>query len=68
MKLDHRLREAESRLFARYSLEPDESFIDLATANVRLRVLRVGTGPDLVMFHGVSLAAAVWAPWLSMWI
>jgi pimeloyl-ACP methyl ester carboxylesterase len=28
-------------------------------------MLSVGTGPPLVMLHGVSLAAAAWAPWLA---
>ena len=40
-------------------------FVDLGSAQVRLRVLSVGAGPPLVMLHGVSLAAAVWAPWLA---
>ena len=65
MNLDRRIREAETRLFARSGLQPQESFVDLAAAGVRLRVLAVGTGPPLVMLHGVSLAAAVWAPWLA---
>ena len=65
MKLDHRIREAETRLFARSGVQPEESFLDVAPARVRLRVLSVGAGPPLVMLHGVSLAAAVWAPWLA---
>ncbi len=65
MELDHRIREAETRLFAHSGLQPEESFLDLASAKVRLRVLSVGAGPSLVMLHGVSLAAAVWAPWLA---
>jgi pimeloyl-ACP methyl ester carboxylesterase len=65
MKLDHRIREAETRVFARYGLRPEESFLDLAAARVRLRVLSVGTGQPLVMLHGVTLAAAVWASWLA---
>ena len=64
MGLEHRIREAELRLFARYGLRPEESYLDLA-ASEPLRVLSVGTGPPLVMLHGVSLAAAVWAPWLA---
>jgi pimeloyl-ACP methyl ester carboxylesterase len=65
MGLDHRIREAEARLFAGYGLQPEESYLDLAAAGVRLRVLSVGAGPPLVMLHGVSLAAAAWAPWLG---
>ena len=65
MKLERRIREVETRLFARSGVEPDESFVDLASSQVRLRVLSVGAGPSLVMLHGVSLAAAVWAPWLA---
>jgi pimeloyl-ACP methyl ester carboxylesterase len=65
MKADHRIREAETRLFARSGLQPEESFVSLDSTRVRLRVLSVGTGPSLVMLHGVSLAAAVWAPWLA---
>jgi pimeloyl-ACP methyl ester carboxylesterase len=65
MDLDQRIREAEARLFMRCGLQPEESFVDLGSAGVRLRVLSVGTGPPLVMLHGVSLAAAVWAPWLA---
>ena len=65
MSLDDRIRAAETRLFARSGLQPQESFVDLASAGVRLRVLTVGAGPPLVVLHGVSLAAAVWAPWLA---
>jgi pimeloyl-ACP methyl ester carboxylesterase len=45
-------------------LQPEESFADIRPVGVRLRVLTVGDGPSLVMLHGVSLAAAVWAPLL----
>ena len=65
MNLDQRIREAEARLFARSGLQPEESFVDLGSAQMRLRVLSVGAGPPLVMLHGVTLAAAVWAPWLA---
>ncbi len=65
MKLDQEIRAAETRLFARGGLHPEESFLDLNSAKVRLRVLSVGSGPPLVMLHGVTLAAAVWAPWLG---
>lgn len=65
MRPEHRIRQAETRLFGRSGLRPEESFVDLSTARVRLRVLSVGTGPSLVMLHGVSLAAAVWVPLLA---
>jgi pimeloyl-ACP methyl ester carboxylesterase len=65
MELDSKIRDAETRLFARGGLRPEESFVDLPSAKVRLRVLRVGAGPPLVMLHGVCLAAAIWAPWLA---
>jgi len=64
MELDHRIRKAETALFARHGLRPEESFLDLPSAKVRLRMLSVGTGPALVLLHGVSLAAGVWASWL----
>ena len=65
MNLDQQIRDAEARLFTRSGLRPEESFVDLSSAQVRLRVLSVGAGPPLLMLHGVSLAAAVWAPWLA---
>jgi pimeloyl-ACP methyl ester carboxylesterase len=65
MELDHKIRAAERQLFARYGLQPEESFFDVDSVQVRLRVLSVGSGPPLVLLHGVSLAAAVWAPWLA---
>ncbi|MGB6454481.1 MAG: alpha/beta hydrolase [Streptosporangiaceae bacterium] len=65
MNLDHRIREAETRLFARSGLQPEESILGLDTAKVRVRVLSLGTGPSLVILHGVSLAAAVWVPWVA---
>ncbi len=65
MDAEHRIREAEGRLFTRGGCQPEESFLDLEGAGVRLRVLSAGTGPPLVMLHGVSLAAAIWAPWLA---
>jgi pimeloyl-ACP methyl ester carboxylesterase len=64
MRSEDRIRAAEARLFARGGLQPEESFLDLGSARVRLRVLSAGTGPSLVLLHGVSLAAAVWAPLL----
>jgi pimeloyl-ACP methyl ester carboxylesterase len=65
MTVEQRIRDAENVLFARYGLQCEESFIDLASTRLRLRILSVGSGPDLVMLHGVSLSAAIWAPLLN---
>jgi pimeloyl-ACP methyl ester carboxylesterase len=62
VNLDDRIRQAEIGLFAKWNLRIDESHLDLARTGVRLRVLAVGTGPDVVMLHGVTMAAAAWAP------
>jgi pimeloyl-ACP methyl ester carboxylesterase len=56
------IREAERRLFAAERVAVEESFLDLATVGLRVRVLSHGTGPPLVLLHGVSLSAAVWVP------
>jgi pimeloyl-ACP methyl ester carboxylesterase len=65
MSFEEQIRDAERALFDRYHLESDESFVELASTKLRLRVVSVGSGPDLVMLHGVTLAAGIWAPWLS---
>jgi pimeloyl-ACP methyl ester carboxylesterase len=46
-------------------VQPEESFLDLASPKVRLRVLSVGAGTPLLMLHGVTLADAAWANWLT---
>jgi pimeloyl-ACP methyl ester carboxylesterase len=63
MPHEQRVRAAERRLFESAGLTAGETFIEAAGAPVR--VLSIGDGPGLVMLHGVSLAAAVWAPWLT---
>jgi pimeloyl-ACP methyl ester carboxylesterase len=65
MSVEHRIRDTEGSLFHRYDLTAHESFVSLHSPKIRLRVLSVGSGPDLVMLHGVSLAAAIWAPLLT---
>ena len=65
MSVEQRIRGAEHSLFRRYNLKNDESFVDLASSGLRLRVLSIGSGPDLVMLHGVSLAAAILANLLT---
>jgi len=56
------IREAERQLFAAEGVAVEESFLDLTTVGLRVRVLSHGSGPPLVLLHGVSLNAAVWVP------
>jgi pimeloyl-ACP methyl ester carboxylesterase len=65
MSLEHRIREVERSVFDRHDLSAEESYVSLPSSKLRLRVLSVGSGPDLVLLHGVSLAAAIWAPLLT---
>lgn len=58
MNLDQRIREAEARLFKRSGLQPEESFVDLGSAQVRLRVLSVGAGPSHEVAAGQGPAGA----------
>jgi pimeloyl-ACP methyl ester carboxylesterase len=62
MTIEARIRRAEAELFAGLGAEVEESFLDLAGTGLRVRVLAHGSGPPLVLMHGVSLSAAVWAP------
>jgi pimeloyl-ACP methyl ester carboxylesterase len=62
MNLEHRIRHAEAGLFETFGAEVDESFLDLAHTGGRVRLLAHGSGPPLVLLHGVSLSAAAWAP------
>jgi pimeloyl-ACP methyl ester carboxylesterase len=56
------IREAERHLFAAEGVAVEESFLDLTTVGLRVRVLSHGSGPPLALLHGVSLSAAVWVP------
>jgi pimeloyl-ACP methyl ester carboxylesterase len=62
MNLEHRVRAAEADLFAALGLEVTESFLELAATGRRVRLLASGSGPPVVLLHGVSLTAATWAP------
>jgi pimeloyl-ACP methyl ester carboxylesterase len=62
MRLERRIREAESGLFAAVGAEVEQSFLDLPQTGLRVRVLTHGSGPPLLLLHGVSLSAAAWAP------
>jgi 2-hydroxy-6-oxonona-2,4-dienedioate hydrolase len=60
--LERRIRAAERNLFAAVGADLEESFIELAQTGLRLRVLSRGHGPAVVLLHGVSESAAIWAP------
>jgi pimeloyl-ACP methyl ester carboxylesterase len=60
--LVRRIRDAERSLFAGVGAEVDESVLDLARTGIRVRVLSHGRGPAVVLLHGVSESAAIWAP------
>lgn len=62
MTLEHRIHKIEADLFHTVGAEVDESFLDLANTGARVRLLAAGSGPPLVLLHGVSLTAAAWAP------
>jgi pimeloyl-ACP methyl ester carboxylesterase len=62
MTLEQRIQRAETDLFTTLGAEVDEFFLQLAQTGLRVRVLAHGSGPPLVLLHGVSLSAAAWAP------
>jgi pimeloyl-ACP methyl ester carboxylesterase len=62
MSLEQRIHNAEADLFQAVGAEVDESFLELGRTGARLRLLSHGSGPPLVLLHGVSLSAAAWAP------
>jgi pimeloyl-ACP methyl ester carboxylesterase len=62
MTLEQRIQRAEADLLATLGAEVDEFFLPLAQTGLQVRVLAHGSGPPLVLLHGVSLSAAAWAP------
>ena len=62
MTLEERIHNAEADLFDTVGAEVEQSFLDLANTGVRVRLLAHGSGPPVVLLHGVSLSAAAWAP------
>ena len=62
MTLEQRIHHAEADLFDTIGTDVDESLLDLASTGLRVRLLAAGSGPPLILIHGVSLSAAAWAP------
>jgi pimeloyl-ACP methyl ester carboxylesterase len=60
--LEQRIRSAESAVSIDVGVEVDEFFLELARTNLRVRALSPGSGPPLLLLHGVSLSAVVWLP------
>jgi pimeloyl-ACP methyl ester carboxylesterase len=60
--LEQRIREAERTMFAAVGADVDEFFLELPRTGLRVRVLSHGDGPAVVLLHGVSENAAIWAP------
>jgi 2-hydroxy-6-oxonona-2,4-dienedioate hydrolase len=60
--LERRIRDAESNLFAAVGADVEEFFLELTRTGLRVRVLSHGRGPAVVLLHGVSESAAIWAP------
>jgi pimeloyl-ACP methyl ester carboxylesterase len=60
--LERRIQEAERRLFAVAGAEVEQFFLDLPRTGLRVRVLSHGSGPPLLLVHGVTLCAAAWTP------
>jgi pimeloyl-ACP methyl ester carboxylesterase len=59
-----RLQAAEAEVFAHYGVEATSEPLVLSDPPLTTRVVRVGSGPPTVLFHGGSLASTVWAPLL----
>jgi pimeloyl-ACP methyl ester carboxylesterase len=62
MTLERSIRDAEAEVFAAAGTRVEESHLELATLGLRMRALSHGAGPPVVLLHGVTLSAAVWAP------
>jgi pimeloyl-ACP methyl ester carboxylesterase len=59
-----RLQAAEREVFAHYGVEATSEPLHLSDPELTTRVVRVGSGPPTVLFHGAALTSAVWAPLL----
>ena len=59
---EQRIRDAERNLFAAVGADVDEFFLTLPRTGLRVRVLSHGHGQPVVLLHGATENAAIWAP------
>jgi pimeloyl-ACP methyl ester carboxylesterase len=59
-----RLQAAEAATFAHYRVDATSEPLVLDDPQLTTRVVRVGSGPPTVLFHGSTLTSTVWAPLL----
>ena len=55
-------RAAEKTLFDDNHVTSIEHVIEVKELSIRVRVLEIGTGPNLLFIHGAPAAAALWIP------
>lgn len=57
-----RLRAAEAATFAQYGIDATSEPLVLADPALTTRVVRLGSGPPTVLFHGGAMTSTVCAP------
>lgn len=57
-----RYREAERALWAEYGLSPVESFVEVGSPRVRIRIVEVGSGRPILFAHGTAGSGPAFAP------
>ncbi len=60
-----RLQDAEAETFAHYGVDATSEPLVLADPALTTRVVKLGSGPPTVLFHGASMTSTVWAPLLE---
>jgi pimeloyl-ACP methyl ester carboxylesterase len=59
------LHDAESRLFARYGVEPGARTLTLSAPPVTVGIREAGSGEPVLLMHGITLGAVHWAPLIA---
>jgi pimeloyl-ACP methyl ester carboxylesterase len=60
-----RLGAAEREVYEHYGVTVTSQPLHLADPQMATRVVRCGSGPPTILFHGANLVGAVWAPLLA---